>query len=159
MVTTLPTWLVLLAALGGGVIGALISGILLILNSHLQAKSANELHQRDFERLTRAESLNRVKVAIDQGYHLFNSIRLDPAMLDEVLEHKKDEILHYGLAITGARIAAGAIGAKSLLDTIDELTIAMNELAQDIDNTLLSKTVEPILIALEKQYIELKIKL
>ena len=80
-------------------------------------------------------------------------------MLDEVLEHKKDEILHYGLAITGARIAAGAIGAKSLLDTIDELTIAMNELAQDIDNTLLSKTVEPILIALEKQYIELKIKL
>ena len=154
MVTT-PTWLILIAALGGGVIGALISGALLILNNHLQSKRDTDRQQRDFERLTRMESLDRVKTAIEEGLNISNNLRYRTGI-------SVDTILDYAIAVDGARVAAEAIEAQTLIITITALTGVMAELADAIKNktpdSALAK-VRPILVDMEKQYIELKVKL
>ncbi len=53
--------LILIAALGGAFIGAIVSGGLLILSHHLQAKRDDRRQQRAFERAARSESLEPIK--------------------------------------------------------------------------------------------------
>jgi len=156
MVATTPTWLVLIAALGGGIVGSLISGALLILNNHIQAKRDNSRRRDDFERQTRVESLDRVKVAIDQGINLSTFF---------MIPNRDDDdgpglIRSYGEAINGARIASLAIGFTSLSDTIQEVASLMSDISKAIENDeptrpLILKVIA-ILGSLEKQYIEVK---
>jgi len=159
---TTPTWLVLAAALGGGIVGALISGALLILNNLLQAKRDNDLRKNEFEKQVRIEVLDRIKTAIDEGLSLSHRVSMissgHPSSEEDIAA-----VTHYGVAIDGARIAATAFGSEPLLDNINKLTMIIADITGTIiDNSDAgehSRKILPIIFEIEKQYIELKLKL
>jgi len=105
MVGTTPTWLVLIAALGGGIVGSLISGALLILNNHLQTRRDNDRQKREFQRHIRVESLDRIKTAIDEGLNLSRRLSLISSGYPSSNEDL-ESVRYYGIAIDRARILA-----------------------------------------------------
>jgi len=160
MVTTTPIWLVLIAALGGGIFGALISGILLILNNHLQAKRDNDRQQRDYQMATRIEILSRVKHAVDLGAAVtFELDRISEGA--EITDYCLTVIREFGRALNGALVSAIAIGEHQLRSELLELSSSMEQIVLTIKdgtfkNVLLGEVIDK-LAAIESRYVTLRL--
>jgi len=151
MVTT-PIWPILVAALGGATLGSLLSGILLILNNHLQSKRDDNREQRLFTRQTRIEPLNHIKEAIDEGAKSATNYTVRVrAGLDTDLETMQP----YIATVARAQIAATALASPTLTSSLGELTNLMPEF---IDGSITLPQLMTSLANIEHQYIELKLQ-
>ena len=152
---------VLIAALGGAFIGAMVSGGLLILSHHLQAKRDDQRQQRALERAARVESLDWVKRAIDVGStaSVFFGRASDGGGIDAT-DEEWAEMRGYEVTLNRALVSAIAIGAAGLQHELVALSANHSKIVDEIrtgrlDMTRLDETIEN-LARLESLYIELK---
>ena len=142
--------LILIAALGGAFIGAIVSGGLLILSHHLQAKRVDQRQQRAFERAARSESLERIKNAVDMGLKmvtLFSQNRGSAIVL----------MPEFNLALNGAIVSARVAEADYLEDELRVLLSLMRDFAGSKDVNSAMVEVEARLASIDNHYIELRI--
>ena len=149
--------LILIAALGG----AVVSGGLLILSHHLQAKRDDRRQQRDFERGIRGESLGRVKHAVDLGPAVTAYLhRISSG--GEITDTGLSTIHGFSAALDGALVSAIAIGEEQLKDDIVRLSGLMQQIASAVSSgtlqvTLLGDAIDS-LAHIEARHIEIKIR-
>jgi len=161
MVATTPTWLVLIAALGGGIFGALISGVLLILNNHLQAKRDKNNQIRDYQMAARSEILSPVKHAIDLGAAVtFELDRLSEGA--ELTDSCLTMIREFGRILNSALVSATAIGEQQLRNDLVAISSSIEQIILAMkDGTFKRVSLEEVIDSLaeiQALYINLKLK-
>lgn len=152
--------LVLIAALGGAFVGAIVSGGLLILSHHLQAKRDDRRQQRAFERDVRSEPLERIRHAVEIGLRMVTLLATSNRE-GRITEPAMGMFPEFNLAFNGALLTTRAMGAQQLREELLALEPLMQDFERAIsegtfDGDLLSK-VGDLLVRIESQYIELKV--
>jgi len=97
-----PWWTILIATLSGGIL----SGVLLFVNQHFQAKRDDRRQQRAFERAVRSESLERIKHAVNMGVRMNTLLDALDSEQGRITESAISLIPEFNLALNGALLSA-----------------------------------------------------